>query len=165
MAVATVLDSDLFRKTCGRFATGIAIATVSAPDGTPFGLTVNSFTSVSAVPPLVLICIDYRSTILPYFRASSSYCVNVLAEGQRNLSERFSERIPDRFEGLVWTAGELGSPVLQDCLASMECSVVQTVEAGDHAIFIAEVIRANYREGKPLLYFGSDYRLLRDPTD
>jgi flavin reductase (DIM6/NTAB) family NADH-FMN oxidoreductase RutF len=162
MAVATVLDRELFRKTCGRFATGIAIATVSGPNGTPFGITVNSFTSVSAVPPLVLICIDYRSTVLSYFRASAAYCVNVLADHQRNLSERFSERIPDRFEGLSWTPGELGAPVLNDCLASMECSVVQTVEAGDHAIFIAEVIRSNYREGNPLLYFGSEYRRLRE---
>jgi flavin reductase (DIM6/NTAB) family NADH-FMN oxidoreductase RutF len=162
MAVATVLDRDLFRKTCGRFATGIAIATVTAPDGTPYGLTVNSFTSVSAVPPLVLICIDYRSTVLSYFRASASYCINVLSDDQKNLSERFSERIPDRFEGLVWANGELGAPVLSDCLASMECSVVQTVEAGDHAIFIAEVIRAKYRDGKPLLYFGSEYRQLHE---
>ena len=161
MAVATVLDRDLFRKTCGRFATGIAIATVSGPDGTPYGLTVNSFTSVSAIPPLVLICIDYRSTLLPYFRASSSYCVNVLADDQKDLSERFSDRIPDRFEGLVWTPGESGSPVLAGCLAAMECSVTQTVEAGDHAIFIAEVLRAKYRDGNPLLYFGSDYRLIR----
>jgi flavin reductase (DIM6/NTAB) family NADH-FMN oxidoreductase RutF len=164
MAVATVLDSDLFRKTCGRFATGIAIATVSGPDSIPYGLTVNSFASVSAIPPLVLICIDYRSTLLPYFRASASYCVNVLANDQKSLSERFSERIPDRFEGLVWTPGELGAPVLADCLASMECSVAQTVEAGDHAIFIAEVIRAKYRDGEPLLYFGSDYRAIRGGT-
>jgi flavin reductase (DIM6/NTAB) family NADH-FMN oxidoreductase RutF len=162
MAVATVLDRELFRKTCGRFATGIAIATVTAPNGVPYGITVNSFTSVSAIPPLVLICIDYRSTVLSYFRASAAYCVNVLSDTQRTLSERFSDRIPDRFEGLSWTRGELGAPVLNDCLASMECSVVQTVEAGDHAVFLAEVIHAKYREGKPLLYFGSEYRRLRD---
>src|SRR4051794_39260299 len=105
MAVATVLNSDVFRKTCGRFATGIAIATVTALDGTPFGLTVNSFTSVSAVPPLVLICVDYHSTVLSHFRASSWYCVNVLADDQRDLSTRFSQRIPDRFEGLDWRLG------------------------------------------------------------
>lgn len=157
MAVAAVLDSDVFRKTCGRFATGIAIATVSGPDGLPYGLTVNSFTSVSAVPPLVLICIDYRSTILTHFRSSSSYCVNVLADTQRDLSIRFSQRTPDRFEGLAWERGPAGSPVLTGCLAAMECSVVQVVEAGDHAIFIAEVIHAQAREGKPLVYFGSDY--------
>jgi flavin reductase (DIM6/NTAB) family NADH-FMN oxidoreductase RutF len=162
MAVATVLDSDVFRKTCGRFATGIAIATVTGLDGTPYGLTVNSFTSVSAVPPLVLICIDYRSTMLAHFRASSWYCVNVLADDQRDLSIRFSQRIPDRFVGLGWQKGPSGTPVLDGCLATMECSVVQTVEAGDHAILIAEVIHARSRDGKPLLYFASDYCELRD---
>jgi flavin reductase (DIM6/NTAB) family NADH-FMN oxidoreductase RutF len=162
MAVATVLDSDVFRKTCGRFATGIAIATVTSSDGRPFGLTVNSFTSVSAAPPLVLICVDYRSTVLTHFRASSWYCVNVLGEDQRDLSVRFSQRIPDRFIGLGWERGASGAPVLDGCLANLECSVVQTVEAGDHAHFIAEVIHARCREGKPLLYFASDYCELRD---
>ena len=161
MAVATVLDRDLFRKTCGRFATGIAIATVSGPDGTPYGLTVNSFTSVSAIPPLVLICIDYRSTLLPYFRASSSYCVNVLAT--INKIFRNGSQTGSRTALKVWSGlrAKSGSPVLAGCLAAMECSVTQTVEAGDHAIFIAEVLRAKYREGNPLLYFGSDYRLIR----
>jgi flavin reductase (DIM6/NTAB) family NADH-FMN oxidoreductase RutF len=162
MAVATVLDRDVFRKTCGRFATGVVIATVTGSDGNPYGLTVNSFTSVSAAPPLVLICIDYRSTVLAQFRSSTWFCVNVLTDMQEELSVRFSQRIPDRFEGLAWTKGESGTPVLEGCLASMECSVVQTVESGDHAVFIAEVVHARISEGRPLVYFGSEYRRLSD---
>jgi flavin reductase (DIM6/NTAB) family NADH-FMN oxidoreductase RutF len=158
MAVATVLDSDIFRRTCARFATGIAIATVTGSDGSPYGLTVNSFSSVSAAPPLVLVCIYYRSSVLTHFRASAWYAINVLSEHQQELSSRFAARIPDRFQNLGWRHGESGVPILGDCLATMECSVVQTVEAGDHAIFIAEVIRAESREGNPLLYFGSEYR-------
>jgi flavin reductase (DIM6/NTAB) family NADH-FMN oxidoreductase RutF len=158
MAVATVLDRDVFRKTCARFATGIAVATVSGPDGAPYGITVNSFTSVSAAPPLVLVCIDYRSSILTHFRGSAWYGINVLSEAQQRLSERFAARVPDRFESLAWQRGESGVPILGDCLANLECSVVQTVEAGDHAIFIAEVVRASARDGNPLLYFGSQYR-------
>ena len=161
MAVATVLDRDVFRKTCARFATGIAIATVSGSDGLPYGITVNSFTSVSAAPPLVLVCIDYRSSVLAHFRGSAWYAINVLSEGQQELSERFATRVPDRFQNLGWKRGASGVPVIDDCLATMECSVVQTVEAGDHAIFIAEVIRAEAREGNPLLYFGSAYRRIR----
>lgn len=160
MAVATVLDRDIFRKTCGRFATGIAVATVTGLDQNPYGLTVNSFTSVSAAPPLVLICVDYRSTILAHFRSSAWFCVNVLSDAQEDLSVRFSQRLPDRFEGLRWENGRSGTPVLEGCLASMECSVVQTVEAGDHAVLIAEVIYARWSDGKPLLYFGSEYRRL-----
>jgi flavin reductase (DIM6/NTAB) family NADH-FMN oxidoreductase RutF len=158
MAVATVLDCAVFRKTCARFATGIAVATVTGLDGRPYGITVNSFTSVSAAPPLVLVCIDYRSSVLAHFRGSAWYGINVLSEGQRSLSERFAARVPDRFEQLGWHAGECGVPLFDECLATMECSVVQTVEAGDHAILIAEVIRAKARDGNPLLYFGSQYR-------
>lgn len=98
--------------------------------------------------------------MLAHFRASSWYGINVLSERQEELSIRFSQRTPDRFEGLEWAPGESGAPLLKGCLACMECSVVQTVEAGDHAIFIAEVIRAECHEGNPLLYFGSNYRLL-----
>jgi flavin reductase (DIM6/NTAB) family NADH-FMN oxidoreductase RutF len=161
MAVATVLDRDVFRKTCARYATGIAVATVSGSDGVPYGITVNSFTSVSAAPPLVLVCIDYRSSVLTHFRSSAWYAINVLSEDQQYLSERFAARVPDRFESLGWRHGVSGVPLIDGCLASMECSVVQTVEAGDHAIFIAEVIRAQAREGNPLLYFGSEYRKIR----
>jgi flavin reductase (DIM6/NTAB) family NADH-FMN oxidoreductase RutF len=165
MAVATVLDSAVFRKTCARFATGIAVATVTGLDGRPYGITVNSFTSVSAAPPLVLVCIDYRSSVLAHFRGSAWYGINVLSDEQRFLSERFAARVPDRFERLGWHSGESGVPLFDECLATMECSVVQTVEAGDHAIFIAEVIRANARDGNPLLYFGSQYRNLHTPEE
>jgi 3-hydroxy-9,10-secoandrosta-1,3,5(10)-triene-9,17-dione monooxygenase reductase component len=154
----TTVDADTFRKTCSRFATGITIATVRAADGTPYGITANSFTSVSCTPPLILVCIDYRSRILPHFRATSFFGINVLAENQQHLSVRFSQTELDRFEGLDFTTGDTGVPLLDGVLARMECCVTQTVEAGDHAIFIAEVVRADYRDGNPLLYFGSAYQ-------
>jgi flavin reductase (DIM6/NTAB) family NADH-FMN oxidoreductase RutF len=160
MQAAPAIDRDVFRKACGRFATGIAVATVAGADGTPYGLTVNSFTSVSCCPPLVLICVDYRCSILPAFRSSNWYGINVLRDTQRDLSVRFSQRQPDRFEGLDWYRGDSGVPLLRMALASMECCVTQTVEAGDHAILIAEVMRADWRDGEPLLYFASGYRSL-----
>jgi flavin reductase (DIM6/NTAB) family NADH-FMN oxidoreductase RutF len=160
MQAATAVDPDLFRKACGRFATGIAIATVSGSDGTPFGLTVNSFTSVSCCPPLVLICVDYRCSLLPAFRSSNWYGINILEDCQQELSVRFSQRQPDRFEGLDWYRSPAGVPLFRSALASLECCVTQTVEAGDHAILIAEVTRAEWRDGEPLLYFGSAYRAL-----
>jgi flavin reductase (DIM6/NTAB) family NADH-FMN oxidoreductase RutF len=152
------IEPDLFRKSCARFATGIAIASVTGTDGQPYGLTVNSFTSVSCCPPLVLICIDYRCSILPQFRASSHYGINVLSEHQRYLSVRFAQRQPDRFDGLEWRWGETGVPLLLGCLSIMECSVSQVVEAGDHAIFIGEVEHTEFQDGKPLLYYASSYR-------
>jgi flavin reductase (DIM6/NTAB) family NADH-FMN oxidoreductase RutF len=160
MQTTAVIDKELFRKTCSRFATGIAVATVAGADGTPYGLTVNSFTSVSCYPPLVLVCVDYRCSLLPQFRSSCYFGINILRDTQRDLSVRFSQRELDRFEGLDWVASECGVPLFPDCLASFECCVNQTVEAGDHALFLGEVVGARYGEGSPLIYFGSSYREL-----
>jgi Conserved protein/domain typically associated with flavoprotein oxygenases, DIM6/NTAB family len=107
---------------------------------------------------MVLICVDYRSSILRYFRNSQFFGINILDEGQRDLSVRFSQRQQDHFAGVDWTPGRNGTPLLSGVLGALECCVSQTVEAGDHAIFIAEVVSAHYGEGKPLLYFGSSYR-------
>lgn len=155
-----VLDPDLFRRTCGRFATGIAVATVTGRDGQPFGLTINSFTSVSCCPPLILICIDYRCSLLPHFRASSWLGVNILSDSQQDISVRFALRESDRFTDLEWHRGETGVPLIDSCLAQMECCVSQVVEAGDHAVFLAEVIKVDWFKGEPLIYFGSEYRTL-----
>jgi flavin reductase (DIM6/NTAB) family NADH-FMN oxidoreductase RutF len=154
---AASVNSETFRKACSKFATGIAIATVAGRSAQPYGITVNSFTSVSCVPPLILICIDYRSSILPHFRSSSFFGINILREDQRQFSIRFSQRELDRFEGIGWAPGQTGVPLLDGVLAQLECCVTQTVEAGDHAIFLAEVVTANYTDGNPLLYFASDY--------
>lgn len=159
------IEKDLFRRTCARFATGVAIATVAGQDGTPHGLTINSFTSVSCSPPLVLICIDYRCTLLPHFRSSSWYGVNVLADAQHKISVQFSERQGDRFDGIRWERGHTGVPVIHGCLAAFECCVSQVVEAGDHAILIGEVASASSFDGEPLVYFGSTYRQLKVLSD
>jgi flavin reductase (DIM6/NTAB) family NADH-FMN oxidoreductase RutF len=151
------VDEERFRKTCAKFATGIAIVTVVDKEGQPLGITVNSFTSVSCTPPLVLVCIDYRSSILPHFRNSTYYGINVLRADQRDISIKFSQPELDRFDTTEWHAGVAGVPLLDNMLAAMECRITQTVEAGDHAIFIAEVIGADCNEGRPLLYYGSDY--------
>ena len=151
------MDEETFRKTCSRFATGIAIVTIADIGGQPFGITVNSFTSVSCAPPLVLVCVDYRSSILSHFRNAAFYGINVLSDSQGDLSIRFSQKELDRFENVDWQHGRSGAPILDGVLAQMECRVTQTVEAGDHAIFIGEVIAARFREGDPLLYFSSNY--------
>jgi len=155
-----LIDPDLFRRTCGRFATGIGVATVTGRDGQPYGLTINSFTSVSCCPPLILICIDYRCSLLPHFRASSWFGINVLRDTQQEVSIRFALRESDRFTDLDWQSGISGVPLLDGCLAHMECCVSQVIEAGDHAIFIAEVLRADWFKGDPLVYFSGEYRSL-----
>jgi 4-hydroxyphenylacetate 3-hydroxylase, reductase component len=153
-------SAETFREACAKFATGVAVATVLAPDGTPHGLTVSSFTAVSIEPPLILVCIDYACAFLGHFRASTHFGVNVLSEDQREVSVIFAEKPEGRFDGVEWYSTESGVPLLQNCLTNLECRVSSIIEAGDHAIFLAEVVEAESREGQPLLYYNRDYRSL-----
>ena len=156
------IDPLSLRAACARFTTGVTVATVLAHDGEPHGFTANSFTSVSCCPPLILICIDHRTTALHHFRANPLFGINVLAENQRDISIRFSQRQANRFEGIPWRLSDRGIPVLEGVLATLECSATQVVDAGDHTIFIGEVFRADWRDGRPLLYYASGYRALAE---
>lgn len=156
----TPVDADGFRRTCGQFATGIAIVTVLDGAGSPHGMTVNSFTSVSLEPPLVLICIDNRATILKHLLSAGAIGINVLEETQGALSVRFARPGEDRFGAVEWQAGELGVPLIPDALGVFECEVREFVEAGDHQVMIAEVKFVKCGGGRPLLYFSSEYRVL-----
>src|ERR1700679_1929950 len=97
------ISSDEFRRACGRFATGVTIATVSDADGVPHGLTVSSFTSVSLDPPLVSICLGHAVSLLDTFRAANFFGINILAEKQEALSQHFARKGHDRFQGVAWT--------------------------------------------------------------
>jgi flavin reductase (DIM6/NTAB) family NADH-FMN oxidoreductase RutF len=135
-ASALQFDADAFRNACALYATGIAVATVRAPDGAPHGLTVNSFTSVSLQPPLILICIDYSFNFLSHFRACSNFAVNVLSESQRDLCVTFAAKPEGRFAGIDWYTNTSGAPLLPGCIAYFECRLSSIIEAGDHAIFL-----------------------------
>ena len=152
------VTSTEFRRACGRFATGVTIASVMDREGSPHGLTVSSFTSVSLEPPLILICLGHAVTMIDLFRESPFFGLNVLAEGQRELSERFARKGHDRFNGLQWYRGATGVPLLPGTLANIECAVERRVSAGDHDIFLAEMVGATVAEGEPLIYYASCYR-------
>jgi 4-hydroxyphenylacetate 3-hydroxylase, reductase component len=154
------VTSDEFRRACGRFATGVTIATVLDVEGLPHGLTVNSFSSVSLDPPLVAICLGHAVTVIDAFREANCFGINVLADSQQALSDRFARKGHDRFDGLKWYRGESGAPLLPGVLAAIECSQFHRVSAGDHDIFIGEMLRAKVSEGEPLIYFASRYRRL-----
>jgi flavin reductase (DIM6/NTAB) family NADH-FMN oxidoreductase RutF len=153
-------DTSRYRHTCAKFATGITVVTTLDGHGHPHGMTVNSFSSVSLDPPLVLVSIDLRNSILGHFISTSWFGINVLAEHQENLSRRFSSTAENRFLDVSWHAGISGTPLLDGVLAQIECAVVQTFEAGDHTILIGEVRGTTCREGKPLVFFDSAYRSL-----
>jgi flavin reductase (DIM6/NTAB) family NADH-FMN oxidoreductase RutF len=156
-----ILEKQLFRRVCGRFASGITITTVLDEAGGVHGLTANSFTSVSLTPPLVLVCVDHRAAILEHFRHSRHFGINILGEHQRPLSDRFAGSGYDRFEGVEWHRGQTGVPLLNGVLAVLECSRVKLVPTGDHDILIGQVVHAHCHDGEPLIYFGSQYRHLR----
>lgn len=156
------MDPRDFRRCCGQFATGVAVACVMGLDGAPHGLTVNSFTSVSLNPPLILICLGHDSAILDLFRQQARFGLSFLRAEQRDLSNQFATRGRDRFQGVDWHTGPSGVPLLNASLADMECAVEQTVTAGDHDILIARVESSVIHGGLPLLYFNSAYAALRE---
>jgi len=154
------IEKQQFRRICGKFASGITVATVLDAAGAPHGMTANSFTSVSLNPPLVLVCVDHRARILEHFRIGEHFGVNILGASQRHFSDKFAGSGYDRFEGVEWHAGQTGVPLLPDVLATIECARMKVVTAGDHDIVIGEVLHANCQDGDPLVFYGSQYRCL-----
>ncbi|MCU0226167.1 MAG: flavin reductase family protein [Bryobacterales bacterium] len=154
------IDAAVFRDFCARFASGVTITTVLDTDGQPQGLTASSFTSVSLSPPLILVCINHNSGVLRHFRNASHFAVNILHAGQQELSNRFAVKATHRFDGIPWSPGPAGSPLLDECLAHIECATQQIVDAGDHAVFFGEVIAAQVNENSPLLYYHRGYHIL-----
>jgi flavin reductase (DIM6/NTAB) family NADH-FMN oxidoreductase RutF len=155
------VTSDQFRRVCGRFATGVTIASVLDSSGTPHGLTVNSFSSVSLEPPLILICLGHAVTNIKEFRAATYFGLSVLAEDQRELSERFARKGHDRFNGTPWHTGETGVPLLDGTLANIECEAHHRFTVGDHDVLVGRMVMARMNEGEPLIYYASRYRELR----
>jgi flavin reductase (DIM6/NTAB) family NADH-FMN oxidoreductase RutF len=155
------VEASDFRGACGLFPTGVTVVTRRTADGRPYGMTVSSFTSVSLEPPLILICIDKRAGFLADFHTAMPFAVNVLREDQQNVAVRFSQSLEERrFEGLDWTEGSSGVPLLGGAVASFECRLVQTVEAGDHFVLIGEVEEIRRQSGRALVWCESGYHCL-----
>ena len=154
------VSAEEFRRACGRFATGVAIAGVMDPNGAPHGLTVSSFASVSLSPPLVSICLGHAVTSIDLFRKANFFGLSVLRADQREISQRFARKNQDRFDGLEWHCGQDGVPLLARSLAELECASYKVVAAGDHDILLGEVVAARFHQGDPLIHFASCYRQL-----
>ena len=112
------VTSEEFRRACGRFATGVTIASVLDGQGAPHGLTVSSFTSVSLDPPLISICLGHAVSVIHHFRKASHFGINILAEDQQALSDRFARKGLDRFDGVRWQPGATGVPLIPGVLAT-----------------------------------------------
>jgi len=151
-----------FRSTLAMFATGVAVITAPREQGTPVGITVASFNAVSLDPPLVLFSVDRRCQSLGDLRTTSRYAVNVLAEAQQDISNRFARANSGKWDGIDSGPRDAASQVLlPDALATFECEPYAQHDGGDHLIFIGRVVRHQARhDGRPLIFFGGKYRAL-----
>ena len=134
------VDRDLFVEIMASYPAGVAVVTTLDVDGAPRGLTTTAVSSVSAEPPLLLVCVDLTSRTLPALRAGGRFVVNFLREGRSELARAFASKAEDKFAGVAWRPSATGMPVLEeDALAWAECVTVQELEPGDHVILLGQV--------------------------
>ncbi|HTZ77253.1 MAG TPA: flavin reductase family protein [Stellaceae bacterium] len=150
-------DAICLRQALRRFATGVTIVTARRRDGTPVGLTVNSFGSVSLEPPLVLWSLSCASPNLREFQAAGHFAVNLLGHHQLELARRFAAPHPDRFASLAWQEGLGGAPVIEGSPAVFECARYAEYPGGDHAIFLGRVERLTTADHTPLVFFDGGF--------
>lgn len=147
-----------FRRVLGHYATGVTVVASADRDGGVWGLTANAVSSVSLVPPLVLVCVDRESDTHRAIEASEAFAISVLGEGDERIARRFADApVETKFEGIAYREESTGAPVLDDALAWVDCRLWATYDGGDHSIFVGEVVAADAREGAPLLYFRGGY--------
>jgi 3-hydroxy-9,10-secoandrosta-1,3,5(10)-triene-9,17-dione monooxygenase reductase component len=158
LTISPAFDSATFRHVLGHYPTGVCVVTAVDPDGSPVGMVVGSFTSVSLAPPLVAFFPDKGSSSWPRIEQASRFCVNVLASDQQEVCTRFAAKGPDKFAGIAHKMSTNGSPVLDDVVAWIDCNLHAVHEAGDHFIAVGEVVElATLREAQPMLFFQGKY--------
>lgn len=155
------LDRREFRNALGCFATGVTVVTALAPSGEAIGITVNSFSSLSLDPPLVLWCLDRKSATLPVFEEAAAFVVNVLDASAEAVSARLAYKGGHALHDIETVETELGPPGLLHALARFECRTQARHPGGDHLILVGRVVHFVSRdEGEPLLYFRGRYGAL-----
>jgi flavin reductase (DIM6/NTAB) family NADH-FMN oxidoreductase RutF/DNA-binding IclR family transcriptional regulator len=156
----TEFSSVDFRRCLGEFVTGVTVITTVGLDGTPYGLTANSFSSVSLDPPLILWSLRLNATNYPIYSTAETFAVNILAEDQVEISNRFAKSGPDRFAGVSVTAGTGGVPLIDGSVAQLECRSEATYPGGDHVVFIGRVMRVRNTGRKPLALRSGKYMIV-----
>lgn len=143
---------QIFRDAMANYPTGVNVVTAIDKENKPFGITVNSFASVSLDPLLILWSIDHNASTYDQFMETEQFVVNILAGEQADVASTFAKSDIDRFAQCEWHTSEADLPIIKDALASLQCNVFQKVEAGDHIIFIGEIFDIQARDKAPLLY-------------
>jgi len=157
-AVPVTIDPAHFRTVLGSYPTGVCVVTGADDNGPATGMVVGSFTSVSLDPPLVAFLPDKKSTSWPQIRGCGHFCVNVLAEDQSDLCNRFAKSGGDKFRDVAHRLSEHGMPVLDNVVAYIECTLENELDAGDHTIVLGRVVNlTTERDTGPLLFFRGKY--------
>jgi flavin reductase (DIM6/NTAB) family NADH-FMN oxidoreductase RutF len=155
------MDLTELRLVMGHFATGVTVVTTRDGAGVPFGLTANAFASLSLNPPLVLVCVDKKAQCYACFAESKIFAVNVLAEGQEEISRRFATKGDEKFNGVAWRTGKNGLALLDGAISHIECAIVHSYDGGDHTIYVGEVLStATHAGDRPLVFFKGKYHRL-----
>mgnify|MGYP002641433831 CR=1 FL=1 len=155
-------DSRLQRDIMGRFATGVTVVTTRYKNGDVTGMTANAVMSLSLDPPLVVVSVDKTATMHEALVDGQCYAINILARDQGHLSNRFATPGPKDFSDLDMTDGESGAPLLGGTLGYLDCKLINTFPAGDHDMFVGEILTGQLGEGDPLIYFGGQYHSLSE---
>jgi flavin reductase (DIM6/NTAB) family NADH-FMN oxidoreductase RutF len=150
------LDQARFREVLGHFATGMTIVT-ALEDGEPVGFTCQAFAALSLDPPMVILAPARSSTSWPRIAKAGAFCVNILEEHQEALSRTFAVSGGDKFDGVGWTPGVTGAPVLEGSLAVIECRLGEIFDGGDHELVTGLVVAMEVGEGAPLLFYRSGF--------
>jgi flavin reductase (DIM6/NTAB) family NADH-FMN oxidoreductase RutF len=157
------IDPVALRRAFGTFVTGVTVVTTLDADGSPRGMTANSFTSVSLDPPLLLVCVAKSASSYQAFTSSGCFAVNILHEGQVGVSGTFASKSPDKFQSVTHDRIHTGAPVLTDSLTWFDCTTYSSVDAGDHTILIGEVLAFGTSPTAPLGFCRGRYASVKDP--
>ncbi|HEX7191204.1 MAG TPA: flavin reductase family protein [Thermoanaerobaculia bacterium] len=154
------VDDAQFKLAMSHFPSGVTVVTTEQ-DGTPFGMTVAAFSSLSLHPPLVLVCIEKSVRTHEAIVTAGKFGVSILSDAQADVSNRFASRSEDKFSGIATHRGQSGVPLIDGAITTLECILTDRLPGGDHSIFVGEVVAIATGEGVPLVYYRSGYRELR----
>ncbi len=156
------VEEQDFKNALKLWASGVTVVTTNTDQFGLKGMTATSFSSVSLDPPQILVCINKSADTGEAVIEGKTFAINILKSDQQEVSNQFSgaKSQEERFANIEWHAGVTGSPIINDALASIECTVVQQVLAGTHWVIIGEVQSVSCRTGNPLIYYDSKYREL-----
>ncbi|MDB5839305.1 MAG: flavin reductase [Herminiimonas sp.] len=148
----STFDKHEFRRTLGAFTTGVTVITTLDAAGKRYGVTANSFSSVSLDPPLILWSQSLTSSSYPAFRDCERFVVNILADHQVQISNQFAKSGADKFQGVAVQPGLGGMPIIDGCAAHLECTKVTAYSGGDHIVYIGQVERMHRAPHRPLAF-------------